>query len=206
MLVIVEGADGVGKTTVIKELREHSEIYFNSTPFFSSGTFSPDLKSKIIEAQAAGNLLEKNTLFIKALTYTLTTALEFIENDTPVVLDRFIQTYYAYQIRSTPLGDPNLPDHLIASFNQLQNRLNKLAEETRVVYIYLHADPSVTYHRLNNRSTKVDVLDDYYLTNQAGILLSYLEYFKATPIMQKYKISTDKPLECVMKQIRQALL
>ena len=206
MLVIIEGADGVGKTTVIQELSKRPSVYFGSTPFFSSGTFSPELKSQIMAAQAAGNLLEKNTLLIKALTFTMSTALDFIENGTPVVLDRFLQTYYAYQVGSTPQDDPNLPDHLITAFNKLVDRLNKLAEETRVVYIYLHADPTVTYRRLNNRSEKVDVLDDYYLTHQANILLSYLEYFNTTPIMQKYKVSTYKPLECVMKQIRQALL
>ena len=206
MLVIVEGADGSGKTTVINELTKHPMEYFKLIPFFSSGTFSAEMKEKIINAQANGNMLEKNTLLIKALTYMMATALDFINDGFPVVLDRFIPSYFVYQIKNSIQNDPNLPSKLIESFEKLQTKLNLLAYETRVIYIYLHIDPTISFYRLHNRSEKVNALDDYYLTHQAKILTAYEEYFKSLPIKQKYKISTDVPIEFVMNQPKQILL
>jgi thymidylate kinase len=200
VFIIIDGVDGVGKTTIIKALQAHPQEFFDGAVEYNIGLSNPVLKKQIMEAQKDGDIDLKNRLILDSLEEVQTQFIATrLKNNIHVVMDRYISTYFAYQ---------KVPSPSLDSINRKQYlRINKTMVDHLATYpsyyFYLEAPFTVVNDRLKKRNK--DILDHYYINNRDMIHNGYDWYFDDLPINHKYRIDTTQSLEACLQVIKNAL-
>ncbi len=188
-LVVLEGIDGVGKTTVHKTLAErfknHSHYVFSYEP--TNGNYGNRLR----EALKEGNLSKEEmlSLFIKdRLEHVKNLIIPSLKEGKVVILDRYYPSTIAYQ------GAEGF------DFKELLI-LNETIAPTPDLIIYFDLSVDMAVKRLKERGKAFSIFErEDRLTRIAE------NYRRLLPLFKTYKVDASKPLERVIDEVSKLVL
>lgn len=180
-LIVFEGIDGSGKTTLIESMRKN----FNDEIFFTREPYGTDLKNEI------KNIIKKSTAINDHLSTLLAFSLErsyHIKNyilpclarGLSVISDRFFLSTLAYQ-------GIHISEDLI---KKMYCMTNYNIEISCIFFCYI--DPLVACQRIRLRNDN-NFLDTYYSENLQKVSESYQKVLAHFP--QTVYLDMTKPLE-----------
>lgn len=202
--IVVDGPDGSGKTTIIERLVKYIE------------TIKPELKVVVGRGLGSGKAAESirstmmNNEIKKSSNYEIygaimclidcheTFVLPNINNNKLVILDRYIPSYYAYQVkaRNSEIASKMLIDCFAAPFTIQPD-----------VYINTYCSIENSIDRMKNRNDN-NYLDEEGIIFKRKLLEGYEEFFNKAPLMfcaskpsKIFKVNTDKPLADVLSEV-----
>lgn len=142
--IVIDGGEGVGKTTVLARLREaYPEAVFTREP---GGTaFAEMLRGVILDSHGKdATLLAQHLLFWSARADHVARLVRPALDTTVVFCDRFDSSTYAYQVQSR-----------LSPLNELFWQTRRAVLGTvKPHYVFLDTDEKVSYARVQSRAQK----------------------------------------------------
>lgn len=188
MLIVIEGPDGSGKTTLVKEISKQIDNCVVSNPFDNeygklvkqilnySKVKLPDLQENNEFHQFAfKNELMKNAIYcaheeLKEL---------FQSRDKIVLMDRWVPSFYAYQ---NPYLTKETSDFFSQYFDYHEGSMYRPDFS-----IYLLADKQTILERISGRG-ETDKLDDHFINRIDDIINDYNRFIMAYEDPSLFKV------------------
>ena len=185
LVVFIEGADGVGKTTFIKTLTERlfsDKLYVVNTHLialtdFGKVFYQDFTNSKYNDLTAALGMLSVTTASISKLN-------EMKSDYNIIIVDRSQASFFAYQLNSQEIKEALLTSYeksLAAKFYNVSN----------YVTIYLECEANVAKNRMLTGRGSLDAIEARGISFQNDAKAAYEECFTKYPqLAPKLRIDT----------------
>ncbi len=202
--VVIEGIDGCGKTTVVKQLKQlYPSAFFMREP---GGTMIAELVREVLLSPYGKKLPAEQQMALFFAARRINIVDEILPDrqcGIPVISDRFDASTFAYQkcmrlvrkklVRNEPL---------FKLFHQLRDSVVRYCEPT--LYIYLEVDPKVGMERRAlARNQKPNHFDTADLKEQSRRAASYREFFSLieTDKTRVVTVDANQPPEKVIADV-----
>jgi dTMP kinase len=201
LMIVIEGFEGVGKTTQTQLLKERLIAIGHKTISVREpgGTDSNESIRRVIMEHGTKMPTESLVnLFIACKKNLLDQVIHpALRDNTTVVMDRYTPSLMAYQTASGQIHMSQIDSMLYASRARFEPD----------VYFYLHAPYDTIIARLNNRNQGSDEFEEKQLAHAKVICEKYEHYF--TQIQHDCKIvfiNANQSIEQVEQQIWSELI
>lgn len=201
MIIVFEGIDGSGKTTVSKKIYQELSQIFPSRVFWfsepSQTTLGKNLKSIITSKEITLTTLEQTLLFTTDRSFLLRNyIIPYNNNNNIIIMDRSFISTYTYQIM-------NEKDEKI---KELMKNLTELSIRDFYIDIlfYLDCPSEISLSRI----TEKDGIESKGIEFIERVRENYLNFLiqQHPNIKEQSIINSMKPLEEVYSEVRSYLL
>lgn len=201
MIIVFEGIDGSGKTTVSKKIYQELSQIFPSRVFWfsepSQTTLGKNLKSIITSKEITLTTLEQTLLFTTDRSFLLRNyIIPYNDNNNIIIMDRSFISTYTYQIM-------NEKDEKI---KELMKNLTELSIRDFYIDIlfYLDCPSEISLSRI----TEKDGIESKGIEFIERVRENYLNFLiqQHPNIKEQSIINSMKPLEEVYSEVRSYLL
>lgn len=201
MIIVFEGIDGSGKTTVSKKIYQELSQIFPSRVFWfsepSQTTLGKNLKSIITSKEITLTTLEQTLLFTTDRSFLLRNyIIPYNNNNNIIIMDRSFISTYTYQIM-------NEKDERI---RELMKNLTELSIRDFYIDIlfYLDCPSEISLSRI----TEKDGIESKGIEFIERVRENYLNFLiqQHPNIKEQSIINSMKPLEEVYSEVRSYLL
>lgn len=198
--IVIDGADGCGKTTVISYLREVYPKGFVFTREPGGSFFAEKIREIILgpDAKGASGLTQFGLFWAARADHVANTIKPALEQGLHVIADRFDSSSYAFQL----YGQEELG--LKPLFMQMREVC--LGETKPDLYIILDVNPHIAVARTGERGrkgkNKKNHFDDRDVAFHRRVREAYRDLPKEFP---KIMISSHDPVEKVKQRVKQAV-
>lgn len=201
--IVIEGIDGSGKSSVIKEIEKIFEnqkinyIFFKEPP--ENNALLKDLRIKIL--QKSENMHLNNLLFLSARALLIKDYIipSLIKNKT-VICDRSFISNIAYQGKVENMGVKKIYNQNIELFNSFGVIGKSILNNMKIVYLDVSVDVAKKRNKNANSFDKQPI--NYFLKVKQG----YKQALKFFPKENVKVINADQALESVVKELKNILL
>ena len=168
--IIIEGIDGIGKTTVVEGVISKLDNFITYKE-----TKDSEIGKNIKNLKIHSPLLDILTFSLVREELLLSTAIPNLEKGNSIILDRFILSTYVYQYfrYSKDQREKEILDLIKITENKFIDTIEKITHSP-IKYIYLHTDYKNILGRIEGRNEKVDRFEE----NLPNIMNSYNEALK----------------------------
>lgn len=215
-LIIVEGSEGVGKTTFINNINNYllnldTETYsagsFISTPVMGSGDIGKAVRATMLADGFKRNKVYEASLGLAAVNETIHNfIIPKLKNGVDIIVDRWFYSTLVYNTAQQYFNDPNEPTinpndletHTKAVYSFFLLAMLDVIPLANVEIAYLRADPKTSLDRIiarndNNAFDKVTLDDLIILDNRFKNFISYtannFDFMKKVKVKEMW---TDK--------------
>lgn len=201
MIIVFEGIDGSGKTTVSKKIYQELSQIFPSRVFWfsepSQTTLGKNLKSIITSKEITLTTLEQTLLFTTDRSFLLRNyIIPYNNNNNIIIMDRSFISTYTYQIM-------NEKDERI---RELMKNLTELSIRDFYIDIlfYLDCPSEISLSRI----TEKDGIESKGVNFIEQVRRNYLDFLNSNHpnIKKQLVIDTKKPFKEVYSEVRSYLL
>lgn len=173
-LIVIEGGDGSGKSTVLEGLKklDRLDIHFTREP---GGTpYGEDIRDLIFDPKGgdAGELTQMNLFFASRALLFRDVVRPRLRSGEYVISDRLDSSSYAYQVHMA-----SNKEELLKLF-MLQREI--IFREVHPYYVYLDVDPEIGLARVADREDK-NHFDEQDLLFHQKVQQGYLEFMATVP-------------------------
>lgn len=201
MIIVFEGIDGSGKTTVSKKIYQELSQIFPSRVFWfsepSQTTLGKNLKSIITSKEITLTTLEQTLLFTTDRSFLLRNyIIPYNNNNNIIIMDRSFISTYTYQIM-------NEKDERI---RELMKNLTELSIRDFYIDIlfYLDCPSEISLSRITEKDG-IESKGIEFIERVRGNYLNFLTQ-QHPNIKEQSIINSMKPLEEVYSEVRRYLL
>ncbi len=189
MFIVIEGLDGVGKTTLAKKLSNEIGATYLSTP---SKTFS-EIRQKIDDAYAH-NQLARQLFYASTVVDIADRVRQLLVEGRPVVVDRYWLSTMVYHNWKT------------------EGKHFELSDVEKVLLvpdltIYIELSLSERNKRINNRD--INSREDQLTLNENAhfnLHSLYLQYLKGPLVGRSEKITSEHDVDSMIKHLKHYVL
>lgn len=144
MIIIFEGLDGAGKTTIINQLAQRLDnAVVLRFPNRNDTTTGKEISEILNHKQNTYSKHRLSTLCLEQIYESIDYILEVSNSNRIVLIDRFILSNYVYQM------DPNLSTQYITNLYQKLNNL------TKVITIFIDIDAQTSIQRTSSKTPEI---------------------------------------------------
>lgn len=193
-LVIVDGIDGCGKTTICKYISDEIQaIYYKA---LGEGPIGQLIRKKILAKEFTHDSYTELTWMLASVLETIDDyVLPTLRRGTSVVLDRFLSSTYAYQIsRNNHLQHSQYTYYI----NILQNILKKLPAP---LFIYCDVTIENSNKRIAARNVENTRFDEEKNERKLLVQQGFDHFFEMGYMKNRVRLDCNVPLLDVFKQI-----
>ncbi len=194
LFIVIEGMDGVGKTTTIQQLAYN----MNAKVLRHMDSHELETLEQLISDKAPS--ADIHNFALECLHKKSEEVNKLNQNDTPVIMDRYIYSAIAYY-----LANAKLIDEPIKAFN-----IDALQLRQPDVAFYLYLDSDSHLKRIQERGTQNDANDQKIISNnlyrdqlrQYFLKFTDEQHFKAVDIENKTVQEVCKEIEIQSLEIK----
>lgn len=206
-LILIEGGDGAGKSTLARSLAEALRTEGKTVVLTREPGGSPkaeEIRRLILERSTGDNFApdaEMLLFYAARLQHLVDTVVPALERGEVVICDRFEVSTFAYQIHAR---DGNLP-----LFKKMHDEVVRILKEVQVSPIYVHCDidPGLAAKRMTAAGRiKPDVFDKREQAFHERVREGYhvaLEYIDS--MFQHVRIDASRSKEEMLAETRQKI-
>lgn len=193
MLIVVEGIDGAGKSSVIVKIKEFIEENTSKEVFVfkfpSDNETGKNIREEI--ARGAKDNIKFNDLLVEDFNYTIMTQIIPLLNDKKIVIcDRYIMSFLAYQITESCIED--VPE------------LRKIHSIPAKLIILLDIDPTISLKRITGKKDAIEKRGIKYFNKVRETFLRLANLYTSEDKMKVIDASKDqeKVTKDVLKEVK----
>lgn len=207
-LIVFEGGEGAGKSTCLKALstyltgKGHTHI---TTDMLGREGIGAITREKMLRSNPPCSM-SAQLFYVAAADLEVMSEIVMpaLKAGKTVVMDRFIATYYVYQVLQHPFfNNENEIGDVSEVFKVLKNIFNRLKEPD--IFFYCDVSPEVARDRAHNRGKFVDNHDSNPISWYQDVYDGYEHYMKycLTDKTKIVRINTEEHLEeCIIKMVK----
>ena len=194
-LIIVDGIDGCGKTTISKYIAE--KIGGVTMPALGTGPIGKEIRRQLLETGLnCSNPVVFNMMMSSVLETYCMHVIPALEAGQNVVLDRFATSSYAYQVHPFP------KDNLYNSWWQLLNEM--LKKQMPDLYIWLDVPLDTAISRIKARGG-LNVFEEKAMLTMEKTVEGYRYFFINQLLPNSAVIQAENELAEVLNDIDNSL-
>lgn len=191
-IIVIEGLDGSGKTTIVNKVTQHLNglnIDAAAVPMLGNSGIPGYIRSMLSNEDYTPDRLIEVLLMATANYDTITnTVMPMLKNGVTVVMDRYVSSYYAYQIYNT-YTRVSMYDRVAQTImTDVMQPLMELAAPD--LFVYLDVSPHVAMERIRKRG-KMDAMDDMSKNEKNRIYDGYRIFMNRSYIDRKKMMRLD---------------
>lgn len=198
-LIVIEGGEGAGKTTVVKRLVAAMPDTFIPLREPGGTWMGEHIRILLLDPSSKMVPLTEFLLFwASRAQFLIEKVVPILESGKYVLADRYIPSTYAYQIKARKLEEE------MALFKALESGMSKYASPA--LYIFLDIEPELGMKRAERRS-KADRMEQEDMSFHNQVYEGYLEFFSTRPHVRiDARRTEDEVFAEVLSAVRKVVL
>lgn len=192
--IAVDGPDGAGKTTIVKEMQNYLTAKGYTVLVgrgLGTGTVAEAIRASLFnpELKKTVNYEIYGAIMCLIDCYETFVVPNLLKNDDKIIvlLDRYVSSYYAYQVHARSSEKAN---------KMLRDVFNMFGTRHPDAYIYCKVDLDVATHRLQTRSEENNYLDKESEIFRGRVSEGFKLFFQDSYLFHSCKPSKIVELDC----------